>query len=247
MRTLNYFYTLLLASLGVFCTLTPADASTFVLGRDPYWTPLSFGEKTADVTAFSDKVIEGIAESEKTQINIIDVSYEGLFNLLDRGCVDGILTTLEPNPENLTQYNFSTPFFLAGPVLVVRADSSATHLSDLKGKVVSINAYDNTVLLVQKYSTIVIKNYTNIPQALEDLANGYTDAALIPTVQAHSIINALYPKRLKIASPPLNNDSLKLVTLKGKQRPLLLTFHRGLKKIKKAGLYTLLRLEYNVN
>ena len=49
--------------------------------------------------------------------------------------------------------------------------------------------------------------------------------------------NKLYYGKIKIATPPLNNAGLRLVTLQGEHKDLIDTFNRGLTKLRQNGVY----------
>lgn len=233
-------FLLCLISIVLSCYLHGKN-NCFIIGRDPAWTPLNFDEKTLDVTQFSSKIVEGINYTEKSDLEVRDMSSSALFTALENGDVDGILTPLEQNRETLAKYNFSTPFFMAGPVLVVQTNSSIKKLSDLKNRRLGISSDCHAS------SSVHITTYESPGEVLYELSKGTLDAALIPTTSAHALISTLYKEELKIVTAPLDQTSLKLVTLKNQKRDLLMIFNRGLKHIKKIGLYRLLRLEYNVN
>lgn len=133
-----------------------------------------------------------------------------------------------------------------GPVLVVPADSNATSLIDLKGKIIGVSQFNEDDLIVQKDPSIIIQYYQNIPQALEILASGNIDGLLIATLEAHALVPHLYPSILKIVTGPLNDKGLRLLTLKDAQPKLLNQFNKGLEQTQKSGLYNELRTNFGV-
>jgi ABC-type amino acid transport substrate-binding protein len=136
---------------------------------------------------------------------------------------------------------------LLGPVLIVSASSQAASLSDLGGRIVAVNQFDESVLIVQKYPSIVIQLYENKSSALESLKNGEVDGVLMPVLDAKSLLDSLYLGEFKIVTPPLNNKALRLITLKGKNHALIRSFNRGLKKVIKSGVYQQLRQTYELD
>lgn len=227
----------------VLATSCFADPPLYRIGRDPVWSPLDLGSDTYNVTAFTDALMREVGKIENVQVQMIDTSSVVLFSDLCRGNFDAVITTAAPNDR----FDFSSPLILLGPVLVVREDSDIKSLSDLKNKKVGVNAYDNSEAIASQVSSILIQLYDNMPIALDDLAKGRLEGVLIATMQAHALIPHQYAGQLRIATPPLNDDGIRLVTLKKKGKPLVTLFNRGVKKVKKKGLYKYLRLEYGVN
>ena len=154
---------------------------------------------------------------------------------------------MEPDVETNQQFDFSQPFLLIGPVLVVRKDSPITKLSELEGKIVGISPYNHSVLIAQKIPHVIIRNYEHMPQALVDLTSGKLEALLLDNIIAKSFINNGFGKVLKIASPPLSHEGLRVMTLKGKHKKLLKAFDKGLAKMHKTSQYKRLLKSYRLN
>ncbi len=217
------------------------------IGRDPTWFPLNFKLQTANINAFVNSLVAAIARTEHIPMRILDVDWDSLYTHLEQKSYAGAFTSFPMNEENLGRYSFSKPFLLLGPVLIVPEHSNATTLSDLRNKVVGINQFDDSILIVQKQPTIIIKLYQNMPTALEELAAGRIDAVLMPTLEAHALVPNLYPGMLKIVTPPLSDKALRLITLKGENEQLIKCFNRGLKEMKITKQYELLREKFGVN
>lgn len=216
------------------------------IGRDPTWFPCDFGEETAPINAFTNALFQAGNELGRPALEIVDTTWENLVPSLQKQRVVGILGAWTPLPHLQEQYEFSMPFLKIGPLLVVRVATEAHSLGELAGKIVAVSQFDQTVLLVQKYPSITIAQYQSVPQALEQLVAGEFDAVLIGALQAQALVPHLYPGVLKIASEPLTDEGLRLVTLKGKHRDVVELFDQRLKKLKASGLYEGLRTQFGV-
>lgn len=241
-----------LALLTLFGILTgcggakKSDFRSYGIGRDQSWYPLHLDQYAPKINNFTNALVQEIAKSEKTPLHIINISWIQLFEFLDKGEIGGAFTPLSPNAITQEKYSFSDPFLLLGPVLVVPSDSKATSLEDLSGQIVAVNQFDESILIVQKYPSVIIRTYQNIPTALDEVAAGQFDAALIPNLDARSLIPQLYERELKIVSKPLNNKALRLITLKGKNEALITDFNNGLKKAHELSDYSSLRIEFQL-
>ncbi|MFZ0565444.1 MAG: transporter substrate-binding domain-containing protein [Chlamydiales bacterium] len=211
--------------------------SGYLIGRDTSWFPLQFGEQAIAINGFTNKLVQEIGKKEEITMNIVDIDWLQLFYSLDEEEVEGIFTSIPPTVESQAVYSFSEPFLLLGPVLVVPIESKASSLEDLSGKIVGVNQFDDSVLVVQKYPSIVIELYQNIPMALEALSQGAYDGLLIPNLDAHTLVPHLYRNQLKIVTLPLNNKALRLITLKDEHKKLIESFNKGLKELFESSQY----------
>ncbi len=234
--------------LLLFLFVSPLFAKeTFKIAQDPTWGSDTLGNETYSITAFTGGLLRELSDAENIALDLFATDSSELLKGLCEENYDGIFTTLQPDATTKEKYDFSSPLLRYGPVLVVREESRIKSLKDLKGKNLGISAFDRSVLVAQKVPAIYIQLYQSMPEALTDLSQGKIDGVLMSTIQAHALVGHRYPGVLRIATAPLNDDAVRLVTLKGKKKALLSYFNRGIKKLKKSGLYTLLRLQYGVN
>ena len=220
--------------------------SPYSIGRDQSWFPLNLGQKTANVTAFSTALVQEIAKEESVPMEIINVSWDQLFMNLAEKEYAGVLTSLPPNVENSEKFTFSDPFLFLGPVLVVAQKSDVHALAEMNNQIVGTSQYDDSVLILQKYPSILVELYSSITTGLEDLASGKIDGLLVSFLEAHALVPHLYPGILKIATPPLNDKALRLVTIHNENEKLISHFNKGLRKLRTKGRYRTLREKFSV-
>lgn len=237
----------LLLLLVIVSSCASAPSERYKIGYDPTWYPLNLYGKVNAVTAFVETLFQKVEKKADVNFALTESSpLELLFNLED-GLFDGILSSLAPEGESLEKYDFSDPILLIGPVLVVKSDSQLKTLSDFKEKILALSTYDSTAaLMAQKYPGVVMKNYNDMIVALEDVANGIIDGALVSRLEAEALIPAQFANQLMIATAPLTNEGIRLVTLKGEQGKLLSTFNQSFKVVEKESIYKQLLHYYNV-
>lgn len=219
------------------CNTSREEGHPYTIARDPSWLPLQFKEMTSNINGFTNGLVLELAKVENRPFALVDVAWNQLFDGLERDEYGGIFTSLGPNPISIERYSFSDPLLLLGPVLVVPIDSPAHSLADLRDRTVQVFQYDDSVLIVQKYPSILIETYQNSILALEDVAQGKASGALVPNLEARALITALYPDRLKIATEPLSDKGIRVITLKDQNQDLLQDFNAGLTKLKEKGAY----------
>ncbi|MCC5831515.1 MAG: transporter substrate-binding domain-containing protein [Chlamydiales bacterium] len=230
----------------VSCGTTKPKLGPYSIGRDPTWFPLELGEMAVNITGFTNALVQELRRAEGKNFRVVDIGWIQLFQGLEEEDYAGVFTSLDPNPITENSYSFSDPFLYLGPVLVLPVDSDLQSLLDLEGTIVGAYKYDESILILQSYPSILIETYQQFTDALQAIVDGRLEGALVPNLVAGSLIPALFADRLKIATEPLSNKGLRLVTLKNKHIELIESFNRGLEKFREDGTYIELRNKFGV-
>jgi polar amino acid transport system substrate-binding protein len=207
------------------------------LGVDTSWYPIDFGNQQGDVNAYIEELLQIISRKEDLTFAKINANWDSLFDDLDKGIYKAVISSLTPIPMKEDRYSFSDPLLKIGPVLVLKEEDSATSLKNLSGKTVLIVEGSSSMNVLQQYPDIIVRTTTNIPNALNQVADNSVSGALIDVVFAKSYVKDLYAGNLKIVGEPLTDDALRLITLKGSG--FMRTFSKGLKKINEKELEAL--------
>lgn len=238
---------LLILLLGLMgCGQETGHYGHYSIGRDQGWFPLDLGQHTPNINAFTNALVQDIAKIENVPLEIIDINWVQLFEFLDNKEIAGVFSSLSPNVITEAKYSFSDPFLHLGPVLVVPYESEAKSLADFEGGIVAVNQFDESILIVQDFPSIIVKLYRNMALSLTELNAGKIDGVLMPNLDAHAFVPYLYPNKLKIVTGPLNNKALRLITLKEENQKLMRTFNRGLKEVHKTSHYSELREKFKL-
>jgi len=204
---------------------------------DSTWYPIDFMGKSVNVLLFSDEILKEIAIMKKIKFEKIGANWDTLFDGLYEKKYEAVLSSMRPFLFNKSRFDFSMPYLLIGPVLVVRSGSNIKSLKECSGKEIAVDPNGSGLNEVQKHPEIIIRNYTSIAEGLQAIANGAVDGALIPIIPAISFITDIYHGKLKIVTPPLTDEGLRLLTLHGKNEKLIKIFDSGLEKLKSSGRY----------
>nr|WP_238318209.1 transporter substrate-binding domain-containing protein [Chlamydia ibidis] len=216
------------------------------VGRDTTWFPKQFGIYTASINGFLNDLVSEINYKESLNITIVNQDWVHLFENLDDRKTSGAFTSIFPTAEMLDHYQFSEPILMTGPVLVVCEDAPYKSLEDLRGKLIGVYKFDSSVLVAQDVPEAVVVPYQHVPVALEALTSHCYDALLAPVIEVSALIDTAYRGRLKIISPPLNQEGLRLVVLRDNKNDLIEGFNSGLLKIKRSGKYQAIKQQYRL-
>ena len=215
-----------------------APTKLYVVARDPTWRPLMLLDKEASMTAFTNELLAGIAVEEGIRVDTVSGNSDTLFQGLDNFAYDGILTSLVPSPNNANRYIISDNYFLLGPVVIVKENSTINSITQLNNKTVGVLRGSSNVFEIAQYPTINIISYDSAVDAIENLIKKNIDAVIMDTLPAHSYSMKFYAGEIKVATPPLTKKGIHLITRKDPvSMKLMEAFNEGLKKVREDGTY----------
>lgn len=210
---------------------------TYTVGVDPTWFPLDLMGKEANMFAFSNELLLEVSRLEGVKFKRVNMSWDNLTLGLEEGKYDAILSSLHPYIFELRKYNFSEIYMNTGPVLLIKEGSDIDVTGGMRGKEVAVGSKASEALFIRLYPQVIIRYYNTIPTALNSLVGEYVDGIVINYIPATAFTHDLYQGKVKIATPPLDDSGLRLITMHGMNEELTEAFNRGLEKIRSSGTY----------
>jgi polar amino acid transport system substrate-binding protein len=223
---------------GCNALIAPTITKVYHLARRENVYPLNMTGKERYFSAFSDDIVRSIAKEKGFSVDLTVVQADDIFQIFESGFYDGVITMRMPGPLTRDKFLFSDPFFLLGPVVIARVDSSLTNIDQLKGKIIGIPVGLTAVSEIRKIPDSYIVTYDNYAAALENLSNNKIDAVLMDAWPAYVYTSGFYSDRLKIVTEPINTEGLRVVSYNdpvGKE--LIDNINSGLAEMKKNGQY----------
>ncbi len=219
--------------LATFISCTSGKKVTYRVGIDPNWYPLNLEAFQPYVNGYTDDLLLEISRYTGIEWVRLDANWDSLLEGLHEKKYDAVLTSLSSYNFNLAKYDFSKNFLDLGPVLIVPVNAQSNDLTKLSNEVVGVLKGDPAVLLLQKYSEIIVRKYDAVPDLLNAVASGSLEGALLDRLTASGYVKDLYAGRLKISSDPLTDAGLHLICLKDQQKHLVFLFDQTLLQLKK--------------
>lgn len=239
----RFFYIVLgiLLGLSLFylfrsCSFNHFAETNYSIGQDTRWRGLHLMGKELNLSAFNQQLLKLIAQKENFHVNLT-VTSDPILEL-EQGHLQGVLTALEPSYLNENHLLFSEPYFLTGPVLIIPIAAPTNRWNENRKKIIGIGSHSPKILSFEQDPSIQLKVYDDILSALADLSSQRIDGAIFPAIPAYTYTEAFYKNELKIATLPLTDEGIRLVTLKNAAGELLIKqFNQGLEALKQEGAY----------
>lgn len=216
--------------------------TNFVIGRESTLQVELLG-RDKNLIAFINDLLAHIGAENHIRFQWVDTDPRRLMEGLDDGSFDLILTSLRPNVVNQERLDFSEPIFNLGPVLIVRQDSQVTSLKEMQSKPIGIaygfatnfNAVRSPGINVYDLSLVY---YNNINRALDDLKNDHIDGVIMKAIPAYAITKGLHAGRLKVVTPPFNDEGMRIVSLKSSPNEEVINIiNESINKMRQNGAY----------
>lgn len=251
--TLNRYIVYFFAIMAIYCSYkgykwlnAPSD-NIYKVAFDPTWAPLSFYGKEVNVTTFSIDLLFAVAREERLQVEVIKAGHSRLLEMLEEEKVSAVLTSLLPTGRNEEIYLFSEPYLKFGAVLVVKKGVKIETIEKLPKQRVGVMRGSPILFHLTLDPTVIVIPYESPLMALDELASGRVDAVLIDQLLSFLYFGELYKDKLQVATLPLTEDGLRLVTLNDQEGDLLIkAFNEGLKSVKEKGIYKELLMRWDI-
>lgn len=233
----NLFWCVLPACLALQSCSNESEDVVWV-ARDSNWYSMELMGKGDNLLGFTDELLDTVGKAMDLHIELVYTSVSGLYIGLEEKNFDIIITSDLPSTLNRNRYTFSDPYFVFGPILVVRQDATYTSLADMNNRVIGISTGMSLNFTKNLLTGVSLVPYENILFALENLANQEIDGVVMDSMLAHVYTSSFYAGRLKIVPPPLNAGGLRLVAPKNKKgEQFIQQFNEKLLELKGTGKY----------
>jgi polar amino acid transport system substrate-binding protein len=190
------------------------------MGTSADYPPFEFHQDDK-IVGLSVDIAEVVAKRLKTKLEIKDMDFSSLIPALNSGQIDFAISSITANEERRRNLDFSEPYFISKPALIVSKDSTITSMDVLDGK--TLGAQFGTIWeSFARDKSLSIKDMkvftaTKTLQLIEELKIGRVDAIIIDLEQAARFAQS--------------NPNLKFVELKDKTEGYVIAFQKGSKLV----------------
>ncbi|SQC94140.1 Sulfate starvation-induced protein 7 [Cedecea neteri] len=176
----------------------------------------SIDAKTHDIVGYDVDFAKALAKSLGVKLELVATNPANRIPLLQSGKVDLIVADITITPERAQVVDFSTPYFVTGQQFLVPA-SGPDKLDDYaKGRVGAVKGTTGEQALVQRFPSIRVLSYDDIPLAFTALRNGNVQAITQDsTILAGLLAEAPDKAKFKILPDLLSKEEIGVGVKKG--------------------------------
>lgn len=175
---------------------------TITFGTNAEFPPFEYVTSSGTIGEFDGidmAIAKQIGEDMGKEAKINNMEFDSLLLALDNGQVDAVIAGMTVTDERKESYDFSTPYYTATQVMIVKEDSDIQKASDMKDKkIVVIQGYTGeTCVQDLGYEYEAFKKGT---EAVMELVNGKCDVVVIDSATAEKFVGD--NEGLKIVEDP---------------------------------------------
>ena len=178
-----------------------SDANTTIkFGTNAEFPPFEFISANGVIGEYDGidmAIAKQIGEDMNATAQIENMEFDSLLLALENGQVDAVIAGMTIDPDRQKSVDFSTPYYVATQVMIVKEDSDIKTAADMEGKrIVVIQGYTGETC-VQKLG-FEYEAFKKGTEAVMELMNGKCDVVVIDSATAEKFVG--------------DNEGLKIVT-----------------------------------
>ncbi|XGC81527.1 basic amino acid ABC transporter substrate-binding protein [Bdellovibrio bacteriovorus] len=216
-----------------------SQSGELVVGTDAAYAP--FESETADksIVGFDIEILKAIGEKSGLKLRFVNTPWEGLFNQLESGDRDILISAITINDDRKKVMDFSDPYFEAVQLIVVPLSSKISKFSDLKGKKIGVQTGttgDEVASGLLGKTSDDIKRFEGTPLALQELSARGVDAVIADNGVINNFMANNKSDFKTISDPTFKKEFYGIAVKKGNTE-LVKKINEGLAAIKADGTY----------
>jgi polar amino acid transport system substrate-binding protein len=225
----------------------PAPAKVYVVGTDAAYAPFESQNEKGEIVGFDIEVVQAAAAKAGIQVKFVNTPWEGIFNTLQQGDRDMIVSAVTITDERKQTMDFSDPYFDAAQLIAVKETSKVAKFADLKKLKVGVQTGttgDEAVTKLLGKASTNIKRFESTPLALKELEAGGVDAVVADNgVIANYVANNPGGKFKTVSDKEFVPEQYGIAFKKGNTE-LQAKMNQGLAAIKADGSYAQIHAKY---
>jgi polar amino acid transport system substrate-binding protein len=219
----------------------PPPAKVYVIGTDAAYAPFESQNEKGEIVGFSMDILTAVAAKGGFEIKFVNTPWEGIFNSLQQGDRDALISSITITDERKQTMDFSAPYFDAEQLIAVKETSKVAKFADLKKLKVGVQTGttgDEVVTKLLGKTSTNVKRFESTPLALKELQSGGVDAVVADNgVVIHYVANNPADKFKTVADKTSFAPEQYGIAVKKGNTELLEKINKGLADIKADGTY----------
>lgn len=198
------------------------ETGVLKVGLDPTYPPFEAADANG-VFGLDVDLANALAADLGVQTEFVLFGYDGLYDALATGQVDVLISALVVAPERTKDFAYSTPYFNAGEILIVRQDEeNIVRMEDLHGRTLAVElgalGHVEATTWAKRLPNLTVVPYPTADEALTAVINNKADAALVDAISGRLFLQQT--GGLKRTAVPITVEPFAIVTRIGDRRLL---------------------------
>ena len=185
-KVLALVMALTMAVLSLSACSKAADKKEIVFGTNAEFPPFEFVAAKGVIGEFDGidiAIADEIAKDNDMTAKISNMEFDSLLIALENGQVDAVIAGMTVTEERKLSVNFSTPYYTATQVMIVKEDSDIAKAADMAGKKIAvIQGYTGEICVSDM--CIEFTSFKKGTDAVLELVNGKADVVVIDSATA---------------------------------------------------------------
>jgi polar amino acid transport system substrate-binding protein len=166
------------------------ETGTLRVGMDASFPPFEAIVADGTLAGFDVDLAQELGRRLGVEVQFVaNLPYDGLYDALAVGRVDAVISALVVNPARMADFAYSTPYFDAGQVLVVRAgEAGIEEIADLSGRTLAVEFGTRGDMEARRWarnlSGLTVVPCQTAAEALAAVTAGKAEVALVDHVSA---------------------------------------------------------------
>lgn len=197
MKKSSKLLTMAFALILAACTLTACGDSAkdagnaITFGTNPEFPPFEYVTSNGVIGEFDGidmAIAKKIGEDNGMEIKMESMEFDSLLIALQNGQIDAVIAGMTATDERKETVDFSTPYYTATQVMIVKEDSDITSAADMADKdICVIQGYTGEVCVQEMgYTYEAFKKGT---EAIMELVNGKCDVVVLDSATAQKYVS----------------------------------------------------------
>lgn len=172
---------------------TIQETGVLRVGLDPTYPPFAAATES-DLFGFDVDLARALADDLGLQVQFAYFGYDGLYDALDTGQADVLISALMIDETRTRDFAYSEPYFNAGQMLIVPDGSPITEMADLRHSTlaVELGSEGHVVGLewARKVAGLEVMPFNTPDEVVAAAAYATTSAALLDHINARLLLTA---------------------------------------------------------
>lgn len=192
------------------------------VGLDDAYPPFEYhDEATNDLIGFDIDFAKALGEEMDAEIEFVPTAWDGIFNGLNTGQYDMIISCVSITPDRIEAFEMTKPYLANGIVIVsATGGQEAATIEDLAGKKVGVQLETTADIAAKKFIEegydLSLSQFDSVMEAFAALKGGSIEYILVDSsVGGFYISND--PESFEITSGLLSNEPIGVSIAKGNE------------------------------